>query len=137
MLAHWGRALTYKASYGFWGLVILVCWQQIGYMMIIYIAGLQALPTDVLEAAAVDGANASTANRMPVAMIPHPHPKQNFLQPPAMRRIARIRSANAISLSSQNTSTAISVRSPRMVLDLILVLMLRCRHLVLLPPWLR
>ena len=38
-------------------LVILVCWQQIGYMMIIYIAGLQALPTDVLEAAAVDGAN--------------------------------------------------------------------------------
>ena len=55
VLAHWGRALTYKASYGFWGLVILVCWQQIGYMMIIYIAGLQALPTDVLEAAAVDG----------------------------------------------------------------------------------
>ena len=49
VLAHWGRALTYKASYGFWGLVILVCWQQIGYMMIIYIAGLQALPTDVLE----------------------------------------------------------------------------------------
>ena len=43
VLAHWGRALTYKASYGFWGLVILVCWQ--------------ALPTDVLEAAAVDGAN--------------------------------------------------------------------------------
>ena len=57
VLAHWGRALTYKASYGFWGLVILVCWQQIGYMMIIYLAGLQALPTDVLEAAAVDGAN--------------------------------------------------------------------------------
>ena len=56
VLAHWGRALTYKASYGFWGLVILVCWQQIGYMMIIYIAGLQALPTDVLEAAAVAGA---------------------------------------------------------------------------------
>ena len=45
VLAHWGRALTYKASYGFWGLVILVCWQQIGYMMIIYIAGMQSLPT--------------------------------------------------------------------------------------------
>ena len=57
VLAHWGRALTYKASYGFWGLVILVCWQQIGYMMIIYIAGLQGLPGDVIEAAAVDGAN--------------------------------------------------------------------------------
>jgi raffinose/stachyose/melibiose transport system permease protein len=38
-------------------LVILVCWQQIGYMMIIYIAGMQSLPTDVLEAASVDGAN--------------------------------------------------------------------------------
>ena len=38
ILAHWGRALTYSATYGFWGLVILVCWQQIGYMMIIYIA---------------------------------------------------------------------------------------------------
>ena len=57
VLAHWARSLTYKASYGFWGLVILVCWQQIGYMMIIYIAGMQSLPTDVLEAAAVDGAN--------------------------------------------------------------------------------
>ena len=57
ILAHWGRALTYSATYGFWGLVILVCWQQIGYMMIIYIAGLQGLPGDVIEAAAVDGAN--------------------------------------------------------------------------------
>ena len=53
ILAHWGRALTYSATYGFWGLVILVCWQQIGYMMIIYIAGMQSLPTDVLEAASV------------------------------------------------------------------------------------
>ena len=43
ILAHWGRALTYSATYGFWGLVILVCWQQIGYMMIIYIAGMQSL----------------------------------------------------------------------------------------------
>ena len=59
ILAHWGRALTYSATYGFWGLVILVCWQQIGYMMIIYIAGMQSLPTDVLEAAAVDGATGS------------------------------------------------------------------------------
>ena len=58
VLAHWGRALTYKASYGFWGLVILVCWQQIGYMMIIYIAGLQSIPSDYIEAAKVDGATA-------------------------------------------------------------------------------
>lgn len=59
VLAHWGRALTYKASYGFWGLVILVCWQQIGYMMIIYIAGLQNVPVDLVEAARIDGATSS------------------------------------------------------------------------------
>lgn len=48
--------LTANSTYGFWGLVILVCWQQIGYMMIIYIAGLQAVPEDMLEAARIDGA---------------------------------------------------------------------------------
>lgn len=56
ILAYFGRTITYSAVYGFWGLVLLICWQQIGYMMIIYIAGLQALPGDVIEAAAVDGA---------------------------------------------------------------------------------
>lgn len=56
ILAHWGRALTYSATYGFWGLVILVCWQQIGYMMIIYIAGIQNIPGDLIEAAKIDGA---------------------------------------------------------------------------------
>ena len=41
---------------GFWGIIILMCWQQIGYMMIIYIAGLQAIPSDYIEAARIDGA---------------------------------------------------------------------------------
>ena len=49
--------LTANATYGFWGLIILMAWQQIGYMMIIYIAGLQAVPEDMLEAANIDGAN--------------------------------------------------------------------------------
>ncbi|MDF7665865.1 sugar ABC transporter permease [Bifidobacterium sp. ESL0745] len=57
ILAKWGRSITYSGTYGFWGMVMLYCWQQIGYMMIIYIAGLQALPGDVIEAAHVDGAN--------------------------------------------------------------------------------
>ena len=48
--------LSLNANYGFWGLIILMCWQQIGYMMIIYIAGLQNVPTDLLEAASIDGA---------------------------------------------------------------------------------
>ncbi|MCE5234986.1 MAG: sugar ABC transporter permease [Clostridiaceae bacterium] len=48
--------LVLDATYGFWGLVALMCWQQIGYMMIIYIAGLQNVPLELLEAAKIDGA---------------------------------------------------------------------------------
>ncbi len=51
--------LVDNATYGFWGLIILLLWQQIGYMMIIYIAGLQAVPDDMLEAAKIDGATKS------------------------------------------------------------------------------
>ena len=51
------KTLTYSAVYGFWGLVIFMCWQQIGYMMIIYIAGIQNIPGDLVEAAKIDGAN--------------------------------------------------------------------------------
>ena len=57
VLKQYSTYLTADPSYGFWGLVILVCWQQIGYMMIIYIAGLQAVPEDMLEAAKIDGAS--------------------------------------------------------------------------------
>ena len=51
--------LSLNATYGFLGLVILMCWQQIGYMMIIYIAGLQNVPVDLVEAARIDGATSS------------------------------------------------------------------------------
>ena len=50
-------SMSIQAEYGFWGLIVVMCWQQIGYMMIIYIAGLQAVPEDMLEAARIDGAN--------------------------------------------------------------------------------
>jgi raffinose/stachyose/melibiose transport system permease protein len=53
----YGSALMLNPNYGFWGLVILLSWQQIGYMMIIYIAGLQNVSTDLVEAAKMDGAN--------------------------------------------------------------------------------
>ena len=56
ILAQYNAALNLQARYGFWGLIILVCWQQIGYMMIIYIAGLQTIPGDLQEAADIDGA---------------------------------------------------------------------------------
>ena len=56
VLAHFERTLTYDSTYGFWGLVILLCWQQIGYMMVIYIAGIQNIPGELIEAARIDGA---------------------------------------------------------------------------------
>lgn len=56
VLAKWGITITYKAEYGFWGLVILMNWQMIGYMMIIYIAGIQGVPDALIEAAKIDGA---------------------------------------------------------------------------------
>ena len=57
ILSHYDLTLKIAAKYGFWGLVVVICWQQIGYMMIIYIAGLQAIPGDLNEAAQIDGAN--------------------------------------------------------------------------------
>jgi len=56
ILAKYNTALALNEKFGFWGLIILVSWQQIGYMMIIYIAGLQSIPGDVMEAAQIDGA---------------------------------------------------------------------------------
>ena len=56
ILMKFSRTLTYSSTFGFWGLVILMCWQQIGYMMIIYIAGIQNIPGELVEAAEIDGA---------------------------------------------------------------------------------
>ncbi len=67
--------ITLNATYGFWGLMILMCWQQIGYMMIIYIAGLQS-PNDLIEAARIDGATSRqvlTRVKMPNGDAQHHH----------------------------------------------------------------
>ena len=58
LLGFWGVDITYAATYGFWGLVALNTWQLTGYMMVIYIAGLQNVPPSLVEAAAIDGAGA-------------------------------------------------------------------------------
>ncbi len=60
VLYRYGYSITSNPTYGFWGLVILMHWQLIGYMMIIYIAGIQNIPGDIMEAARVDGAGAFT-----------------------------------------------------------------------------
>ncbi len=58
VLINFGVDITFDASYGFWGLVVLMNWQMAGYMMVIYIAGIQAIPPELIEAAKIDGANA-------------------------------------------------------------------------------
>ena len=50
--------LALNTTAGYWGMIVLMCWQQIGYMMIIYIAGLQSIPNELIEAARIDGATA-------------------------------------------------------------------------------
>ena len=57
ILSRYGTSIVLSTPYGYWGLIILMAWQQIGYMMIIYIAGLQSVPEDMIEAAKIDGAN--------------------------------------------------------------------------------
>lgn len=57
ILERFGVTITYDAKYGFWGLIVLMNWQMIGYMMIIYIAGIGNIPSDLIDAAKVDGAD--------------------------------------------------------------------------------
>lgn len=57
VLRNFGVDITFSGQYGFWGLVVLTNWQMVGYMMIIYIAGLQNIPSSLTEAAAIDGAS--------------------------------------------------------------------------------
>lgn len=59
ILANFGKTLIYNEGYGFVGLLILMNWQQVGYMMIIYISGIQNIPGELIEAAKIDGASSS------------------------------------------------------------------------------
>ena len=63
LLLHWQTTLVTNATYGFVGLIILINWQMVGYMMIIYIAGLQGVPKELIEAAEIDGAGKWTILR--------------------------------------------------------------------------
>lgn len=57
ILINFGVDITYSANYGFWGLIVLLNWQMVGYMMIIYIAGIQGISPELIEAAKIDGAS--------------------------------------------------------------------------------
>lgn len=70
VLANYGRTLVYNEWYGFWGLMIVMLWQQAGYMMIIYISGLTSIPGELIEAAEMDGANSwQVLTRVKLPMI--------------------------------------------------------------------
>ncbi len=70
LLLRYETTLVANATYGFWGLVVLMNWQMIGYMMIIYIAGLQNVPTELLEAAQIDGATSwQTLTKVKIPMV--------------------------------------------------------------------
>lgn len=63
--------IALNSAAGYWGLIILMCWQQIGYMMIIYISGLQNVSEDLVEAAKIDGATSRqilTKIKIPMVM---------------------------------------------------------------------
>ena len=70
VLLKYETTLVANPTYGFWGLVILMNWQMIGYMMIIYVAGLQNVPTDLIEAAQIDGATSlQTLFKVKIPMV--------------------------------------------------------------------
>lgn len=70
VLLKYEQTLAANAVYGFWGLVLLTNWQLAGYMMIIYIAGLQNVPGELLEAAWIDGASGwQTLLRIKLPMV--------------------------------------------------------------------
>ena len=70
VLLKYETTLVANPTYGFWGLIILMNWQQIGYMMIIYVAGLQNVPTDLIEAAEIDGATSlQTLFKVKIPMV--------------------------------------------------------------------
>lgn len=70
ILLQWETTIVSNAKYGFWGLVVLMNWQMMGYMMIIYIAGLQNVPTELIEAAKIDGATSwQTLIKVKIPMV--------------------------------------------------------------------
>lgn len=70
VLNTFGVDITFDASFGFWGLVVLMNWQMIGYMMIIYVAGLQSISSDLIEASKIDGANSwQTLKSVTIPMV--------------------------------------------------------------------
>lgn len=111
ILVKYETTLVANATFGFWGLVILMNWQLIGYMMIIYIAGLQNVPTDLIEAAEIDGATGwQTLIKVKIPMVM-----------PSISICLFLTLSNCFKLFDQNlalTSGAPSKKTAMMALDI-------------------
>ncbi len=106
ILQNYSMNVTSNTQNAFWGLVILTCWQQIGYMMIIYIAGLQSVPETLLEAAKIDGATPTKALfRVTVPMVR-----------PSITICTFLTLTNSFKLYDQNAAL-ITSSNPSVVLD--------------------
>ena len=97
VLSGFGMTMLMDAKYGYWGLIILMNWQMIGYIMVIYIAGLQNVSTDVLEAAKIDGANklqtlfrVTIPMMMPARITPRQTDRVVLLKPMFRKDAARV-----------------------------------------------
>ena len=44
------------ADLAFWAVVISITWKVVGFGMVLFVSGIQAIPTDIIEAAIIDGA---------------------------------------------------------------------------------
>jgi len=105
VLQSYGMNVTSNTQNAFWGLVILMCWQQIGYMMIIYIAGLQSVPEALLEAAKIDGA--SPAKTLFRVTIPIVRPSITICTFLTLTNSFKLYDQNAALITSSNPSTVL------------------------------
>ena len=102
ILQSYGMNVTSNTQNAFWGLVILTCWQQIGYMMIIYIAGLQSVPDALIEAAKIDGA--SPARTLFKVTIPIVRPSITICTFLTLTNSFKLYDQNAALITSSNPS---------------------------------
>ncbi len=105
ILANYGMNVTSNTQNAFWGLIILMCWQQIGYMMIIYIAGLQSVPETLIEAAKIDGA--SPARTLFKVTIPIVRPSITICTFLTLTNSFKLYDQNAALITSSNPSVVL------------------------------
>ncbi len=105
ILLNYGQNVTSNTQNAFWGLVVLMCWQQIGYMMIIYIAGLQSVPETLIEAAKIDGA--SPAKTLFKVTIPIVRPSITICTFLTLTNSFKLYDQNAALITSSNPSVVL------------------------------